>query len=157
MYKDFYVINLKRNNYDKKLQSMVDERITNDETYRPSTKTTPSNVKKFQDSFHRCFKDKFTHYNDMRPASNQTGRLYPTANTHKFSLLDGITVENLKFLPIISQVGITYTYNAAKFIADYLKPLCQNECKIIDTQSFPSILKEETLPSSNEEYVSNDE
>ena len=114
-------------------------------------------VKKFQDSFHRCFKDKFTHYNDMRPASNQTGRLYPTANTHKFSSLDGITVENLRFLPIISQVGTTYTYNAAKFIADYLKPLCQNECKIIDTQSFPSILKEETLLSSNEEYTSNDE
>ena len=77
-------------------------------------------------------------YKDMRPVSNQPGRLYATAKIHKFSSLDEITIEKLKFRPIISQVG-TYTYNAAKVIADYLKPLCQNEYKINDTQSFPSI------------------
>ena len=47
----------------------------------------------------------------MRPVSNQPGRLYTTAKTLKFNLLDEITAENLKFEPIISQVG-TYTYNA---------------------------------------------
>ena len=41
-------------------------------------------------------------------------------------------MEKLKLRPTISQVG-TYTYNAAKVIADYLKPLCQNEYKINDT------------------------
>ena len=52
----------------------------------------------------RCnFKDKFTHYKDMRSASDQPGRLYVTAKTHKFNSLNKITVENLKFLPIISQ------------------------------------------------------
>ena len=49
-----------------------------------------------------------------------------------------------------------YTYNAAKVIADYLKPLCQNEYKINDTQSFPSMLKDQTPLNPNEEYVSYD-
>ena len=48
--------------------------------------------------------------------------------THKFNLLDGITVGNLKSPPIISQVG-TYTYNAARVIANNLKPLCQINIK----------------------------
>ena len=91
----------------------------------------------------------------MRPVSNQPGRLYATAKTHKFSSLDEITIEKLKFRPIISQVG-TYTYNAAKVIANYLKPLCQNEYKINDTQSFPSMLKDQEPLNPNEEYVSYD-
>ena len=47
----------------------------------------------------------------------------------------------------------TYTYNA-KVIANYLKPLCQNEYKIDDTQSFSSMLKQQTQISLDEEYVS---
>ena len=39
----------------------------------------------------------------MRPVSNQPGRLYATAKTYKFNSLDEITVENLKFQPIISK------------------------------------------------------
>ena len=78
-----------------------------------------------------------------------------TVKTRKFNSLDEITVENLIFRPIISQVG-TYTYNAAKVIANYLKPLCQNEYKIDDTQSFPSVLKQQTPLSLDEEYVSYD-
>ena len=31
------------------------------------------------------FKDKFTRYKDMRPVSNQPGRLYAAAKTHKFN------------------------------------------------------------------------
>ena len=68
---------------------------------------------------------KFTHYKNIRPVSNQPGKLYATAKTHKFNSLDKITVDNLEFRPILSQVG-RYTYNAAKVIANYLKPLCQN-------------------------------
>ena len=64
-------------------------------------------------------------------------------------------VENLKCWPIISQVH-TYTYNAAKVIANYLKPVCQNEYNIGDTQSFPSMLKQQTPLSLDEEYVSYD-
>ena len=75
--------------------------------------------------------------------------------THTFYSLDQTTVENLKFRPIISQVGIC-TYNEAKFIAKYLKPLYRNEYKIDDTQSFPSMLKEQTPLSLDKEYGSYD-
>ena len=139
--KDSCLVILKRGDYYKKLQGMIDEGITNG-TYAPTVDTILNDVKKFQDFLRRNFKGKFDRYKDMRPVSNQPGRLYATAKTHKFSSLDEITMEKLKFRPIISQVG-TYTYNAAKVIADYLKPLCQNEYKINDTQSFPSMLKDQ--------------
>ena len=47
----------------------------------------------------------------MRPTSHESGKLYTTAKTYKFNSLDDITVDNLKFRPIISQIG-TYIYNA---------------------------------------------
>ena len=47
-----------------------------------------------------------------------------------------------------------HAYNAAKVIADYLEPLCQNGHKINDTQSFPFMLKDQTPLNPNEEYVS---
>ena len=50
----------------------------------------------------------------------------------------------------------TYTNNAAEVMADYLKPLCQNEYKVSNTQSFISMLKQQTLLSPNEENVSYD-
>ena len=48
----------------------------------------------------------------MRLASHEPGKLYARAKTHKFNSLNGITVDNLKFHPIISQIG-TYTYKAS--------------------------------------------
>ena len=152
--KDSCVVILKRGDYDKILQGMIDEGI-NKGTYAPTVDTILKDLKKFQDFLHRNFKGKFDRYKDMRPVSNQPGRLYATAKTHKFSSLDEITIEKLKFRPIISQVG-TYAYNAAKVIADYLKPLCQNEFKINDLQSFSSMLKDQTPLNPNEEYVSYD-
>ena len=135
------------------MQGITDEGITNG-TYAPTVDTILNDLRKFQDFLRRNFKANLT-VTEMRPVSNQPGRLYATAKTHKFSLLDEITIEKLKFRPAISQVG-TYTYNAAKVIADYLKPLCQNEYKINDTQSFPSMLKDQTPLNPNEEYVSYD-
>ena len=136
------------------MQGITDEGITNG-TYAPTVDTILNDLRKFQDFLRRNFKANLT-VTEMRPVSNQPGRLYATAKTHKFSLLDEITIEKLKFRPAISQVG-TYTYNAAKVIADYLKPLCQNEYKINDMQSFPSMLKDQTPLNPNEEYVSDDE
>ena len=133
---------------------MIDEGIANG-TYIPTTDSTLTDFKKFQDFLRRNFKGKYTHYKDMRPVPNQPGRLYATAKTHNFNSLDEITVENLKFRPIISQVS-TYKYNAANVIADYLKSLCQNEYKIDNTQSFPSMLKQQTPLSLDEECVSYD-
>ena len=127
---------------------MINKEITN----APTTDAVYTDLKKFQDFLRRNFKDRFTHYKDIRPVSNQPDRLYATAKTHKFKSLDKITVENLKFQPINSEVG-TYRYNAAKVIANYLKPLCQNEYKTDDTQSFPPMLKQKTPLSLDEEYV----
>ena len=55
----------------------------------------------------------------MRPVSNQPGRFFATAKTHKLTSLNDIIVENLKLLPITP----TYTYNTSKVIANYLRPL----------------------------------
>ena len=91
---------------------MIDEGITNG-TYAPTVDTTLNNLTKFHGFFHGNFKNKFDRYKDIRPVSNQPGRLNATAKTHKFSLLDEITTEKLKFRPIISQGG-TPSYNATK-------------------------------------------
>ena len=45
---DSCVVILKKSDYYKKLQSMIDERITN-ETYAPTTASALSDLKKFQD------------------------------------------------------------------------------------------------------------
>ena len=152
--KDSCVVILRRGDYDKKLQGMIAEGITNG-TYARTVDTILNDLKKFKDFLRRNFKGKFDCYKNMRPVSNQPGRLYATAKTHKFSSLDEITIEKLKFRPIISQI-VTYTYNAAKVIVDYLEPLCQNEYKINDTQFFPSMLKDQEPLNPNEEYVSYD-
>ena len=89
----------------------------------------------------------------MRPTSHEPGKLYTTVKTHKFNSLDNITVDDLKFHPIISQIG-TYTYNASRVISWYLKPLCEDEYKISDTQTFASMIKNQTPLCPDEEYVS---
>ena len=86
--------------------------------------------------------------------SNQPGLIYATAKTHKFTSLDEINVDNLNFRPIISQIG-TYAYNAAKVIAEYVKPLCSNQFKISDIQEFASLIKDQSL-NDDDEYVSYD-
>ena len=63
---------------------MIDEGITNG-TYAPTVDTTLNDLKKFQDFLCHNFKEKFDRYKDIRPVSNQSGRLYATAKTHKFS------------------------------------------------------------------------
>ena len=61
----------------------------------------------------------------MQLDSNQPARLYGTAKTHTFESLEGITVANLKFRPIIDQTG-TFMHNAVNVISDYSRPLCKN-------------------------------
>ena len=62
----------------------------------------------------------------MKPKFNEPARLFAIAKTHKFNDLDEITVEKLKFRPIKDQTG-TVTYDAAKVVGEYLKPLAFNE------------------------------
>ena len=133
---------------------MIDRGIKNG-IYTPTEDNTLNYLRKFQDFLWRNFKDNFERYEDMRPVSNQPGRVHTTAETHKFNSLDDINVDNLKFWPIIFQIG-TYTYNAAKVIAEYLKPLCSNQYKISDTQEFASLIKDQPPLNDDEEYVSYD-
>ena len=55
----------------------------------------------------------------MRPVSNQPGRFFATAKTHKFPSSNDIAVENLKLCPIIDLTG-TYAYKTSKVITNYL-------------------------------------
>ena len=74
--------------------------------------------------------------------SNPPGQLYGTAKTQKFTNINEITKDNLKFRPLITQTG-TYTYNAAQVIAKHLKLLCSVYNYIIrNTQEFPMCLKQ---------------
>ena len=53
--KDSCVVILKRSDYDKEFQSMIDEGTTNG-TYAPTTDSTLTDLKKFKDFLHRNFK-----------------------------------------------------------------------------------------------------
>ena len=139
--KDLCVVIMQRGDKDIKLQNMIDDGIRQG-IYSPLVDTNLSDLKKFQDFLCRNFNGKLDRYEDMRPISNQPGKIYATAKTHKFDSLENITIQNLKFHSIISQIE-TYTYNTAKVLSDYLKLLCQNEYKIKDTQSFASQIKEQ--------------
>ena len=90
----------------------------------------------------------------MHQVSNQPGRFFATAKTHKFTSLNDITVENLKLRPIIDLTG-TYTYNTSKVIADYLRTLSKNQYTISDILKFPDLLKS-TYTNDNYEDVSYD-
>ena len=74
--------------------------------YSPTIDTTLSDMKKYQDFLHWNLKGKYDRYKDMRPISNQPSKIYATAKTHKFDSLENTTIQNLKFQPIISQIGI---------------------------------------------------
>ena len=145
---------MQKGDYNHKLQQMIDQAIKNG-IYTPTEDNTLNDLRKFQGFLRRNFKDKFARYEDMRPLTNQPGRIYATAKTHKFNSLDEINIDNLKFRPVISQIG-TYTYNAEKVIAEYLKPLCSNQYKISDTQEFTSFIKDQPPLNDDEEYVSYD-
>ena len=91
----------------------------------------------------------------MYPESNEPAKMYGTAKTHKFGNTDNIELTKLKFRPIIDQTG-TYTHKATKVISQYLKPLCDSEYTIKDTQSFTKFIEELPPFQEDEEDVSYD-
>ena len=123
-------------------------------TYAETDDTKMQDLERFQDFLHQNFK-KYEHYNEMYPESNEPAKMYGTAKTHKFDSTDNIELTKLKFRPIIDQTG-TYTYKAAKVISWYLKPLCNSEYIIKDTQSFAKLIKELPPLKEDEEDASHD-
>ena len=145
---------MNRSDYFKNLQHTIDEGIQNG-VYIVTEDRTLADLKLLRSFLYGNFK-KYEHYEKMLPTSNQPGQLYGTAKTHKFGNIADITVDNLKFCPIIAQSG-TYTYNAVQVIANYLKPLCSNNDYIIrNTQEFAKIIREQDPLKFNEQYVSYD-
>ena len=136
----------------KIIEEIIEEGIEEGK-YIETIDTSHSNLKHFQDFLYRHFK-RSEHHDQMRPVSNQHGRFFATAKTHKFTSLNDITVENVKLSPIIDLKG-TYTYNTSKAIANYLWPLSNNQYTISDTFKFPELLKCAD-PSANCEDVSYD-
>lgn len=152
--KDSSIVIMNRSDYNDKIQQMINEGVQKG-VYAPSTDTTLKDLKTFKDFLYRNF-HKYKRYEKMVPTSNQPARIYGTAKTHKFQSHKDISLEQLKFRPIIAQTG-TYTYNAAQVISQYLKPLCaDNSCIIRNTQDFASILKDQPPLNNDEEYVSYD-
>ena len=131
---------------------MIGEGIKN-HIYTPTKDNTLSDLKEFQDFLWRRFKDKFAKYEDMRPATNQPGRIYDATKTHAFNSSNDINVDDLKLRPIISQIRF-YTHNGANVSAEYLKPLCSNQYKISNTQKFASLIKDLPPLNDKEECVS---
>ena len=122
--KDSCVIVINKQDYIRRLEAMLDEGIKRG-TYERSTDTTKHDLETFQRSLYRNFKN-LPSYDKMRPKSSEPARLYATAKTHKFNNFHEITVEKLKFRPIVDQTG-TATYDATKVIGEYLKPLVFKE------------------------------
>ena len=88
--------------------------------------------------------------------TNQDNFMALNFKTHKFTNVDEITIDKLKFRPIIAQTG-TYTYNTVQIIAKYLKPLCSgNNCIIRNTQEFLMSLKQQDPLLPDKEYASYD-
>ena len=81
--------------YDNKLQNMIHGGFKQG-IYSPTVDTTLSDLKKFQE----FFIDKYERYEDMRPVTNQPGKIYATTKSHVFDSLEDIKIENLEFRPI---------------------------------------------------------
>ena len=129
---------------------MIEEVIKN-RTYTETDDTTMHNFKRFQDFLCHNFK-KYEHYNEMYPESNELAKMYGTAKTHKIGSTDNIELTKLKLCPIIGQTG-TYTYKAAKVISWYLKPLCNSDYAIKDTQSFAKLIKDHHFKKTRKMYL----
>ena len=144
--KDSSIVIMDRKDYVNKVNKMIDEGIHNGKYALSDEDKTHNNLHNFQQFLYRNFR-KHSEYTNMRPNSNQPGRFFATAKTHKFNSFEEMTVENVKLRPIIDQTG-THTHAAAKIISKYLQPLAKNDFIIEDSLKFPGILKE--TPTTNE-------
>ena len=89
----------------------------------------------------------------MPPTSNQPARLYGTAKMHIFASQTYLQLRNLNFSQLLHKLAPT-TYNIAHVIAEYLKPLADENPYIIrNMQDFPSILKQEPQLETDKEYL----
>ena len=148
--KDSLVAIINKTDCIEKLENMVKEGIEKG-TYTLTQVNTIKDLNNFKQFLKRNFKG-YDKLDDMLPTSNQPARIYASAKTSKFPSVYNVNINDLKFQPIIDQTRMM-TYNAAKVISDYLRPLCKNKFTINDTLSFADMIKR-LPPLSDEEYVS---
>ena len=144
--KDTSMTIMNKTDYQNKVQKMINDGISVGK-YVHTEDTIIKDLSSFQ-SFLLCHFNDHPQYKDMRPSNNQPARLFATAKTHKFHNIKDANLKELKLRPIIDQTATCY-YHASKVIANYLKPLAENDYVINDTQRFPSMLND--LPPLNEE------
>ena len=92
---------MQRDDYDMKFQNMIDDGIIQS-IYCPSVDATLNDMKRIQNFLHRTFKGKYDRYEDKRLVSKQLDKICATTKTHKCDSLKDITIQNLKFRPIVS-------------------------------------------------------
>ena len=102
-----------KSDYISKTNNMIDEGIRDGKCVE-TTDNTHKDVASFQTFLYNNFKSN-EKYHSMRPSSNQPGRFFATAKTHKFNNIEDITVDNLKLRPVIDQTN-THTQGAAKIM-----------------------------------------
>ena len=149
--KDSAKVIMGKNDDVKKMQEMIDKGIP-EGVYAKTEDDTLQDLKRFQELLYRNF-SKSEKYTDMLPSSNQPVQLYGAAKTHKFDDINDITVDSLKFRPIIALTG-TYMYKTAQVISEYLKHLYEkNDFIIKNTQDFAQLIRVQPPLEENEEYV----
>ena len=141
-----------KNDCVSKVGQTVENNIT-ERKYIETSDNTFCNLEQFQD-FLYCHHYKHKDDLKMRSRSNHPGRFFSTSKTLKFKSIKDISLESLMLRPIIDQTG-TYIYNTSKVVVKYLSPLSKNEFSIMDTLSFPKLLKNISNDQSYED-VSHD-
>ena len=127
---DSSVVILKREDYEWKVNELIGKGIR-EGVYEDTQDTTQEDLHNFRTFLGNHFQ-KSAFYKDIWTDKNMPGRLFCTAKTHKFSDVNEIRVEGLKLRPIIDQSN-TFTSNAAKLFANYLKLLQDKEYMLNDT------------------------
>ena len=124
--------------YQNKVNNMINEGIAEGK-YIEAVDNTHKNLKCFQCFLYRNLY-KHEQYENMCPKSNQPGRYFATAKTHKFDSINDINLDQLKFRPVIDQTR-KYIYNASKAVGKYLRPLSKNKHSIHVTLTFTDLLR----------------
>ena len=130
---------------------MVKEGI-NKRTYTLTEDNTIKDLKNLKQILQQKIKG-YDELDDMLPTTNEPARIYASTQTHKFSSVDSVNINDLKFRLIINQTG-TMTYNAAKVISYYLRPLCKTKYTINDSFSYADIIQRLPPLPDDEEHVS---
>jgi len=139
--KDSSVAIMQHADYVNKLETMIEEGITNGKYIDDDN--TLTDLKSFQNFLTQNFKSSLP-LDKIKLTSNQPAFLYGTAKIHKFQNSGQITKDNLKLQPIVSTCG-TFYYETAKFLASYLLPLTENEYSIKTTTDFAERLSNRTV------------